>query len=619
MALGLLSGALTAAGDPAGVVVRKVIGQASARQDAKLPPGTLFTTGARSKSELALPKATARVGQHAAVETNASGLVLRQGVTLVASDPGGLRKTVEVRAPGYRLKVKGTVQVAFDPGHALKVVVLEGAVSVSLDGLLGEAEDLRAGQMLVINPSDHRLPEPAEVDVQRLVATSGLTGGEFGPLATAGKIKAATGAQGAAFASGNLRETGLLLRGLDNTVEVEHRSLARAEVPAARRAVDTVNNIFNGVDSFNDPLAVTQQRTYRFSPTASTADTMQNRVLTRDPLNVGRTHTLLVQMQPAFGIDASDPNDPIFTTLHGPLITGRVTVAPDFFASAPMKLEIDATVPDPVFPQLDIHDATLFTPANVSLGIIAGYGLDIGNSRVFTGQGAPSLTIDVQNNGLSIHHGSRVSGTNVTIQGGANATALQVDNSAIFAQRNLVIGSKNASTPIVIQNSTQLAALAANLQLLADRGPITITSPKSVSARRNLLIDAFIKEQASPTPGVVNLQNALLGADAIRVRGYAPAGDAVIINGSTLRANQLIELFAEGGGALRFQGQVELAAKLAKLAGAVVQVDPGGAVTIKGKGRVFTNDARYNTGAWGTISATKGLAAPAKYENRGKF
>lgn len=401
--------------------------------------------------------------------------------------------------------------------------------------------------------------------------------------------------------------------------------LAQAPAQTVRRPVDTAGNIFNGTDSFDNPSAVSGQRTFRFSKTTSSADTVENVVLARNHLNVGRTHTLLVKVVPALGIDVTDPNNPVFTTLHAPLITGRVTVSPDFFAAAPMKLEIDATTPDNRFPQLEISGATLFTPGGVSLGIVAVYGLDIGNSRVFTGRDAPSLSIDVLNNPLDIHDNSALSGTDIAIRGRPNVTELKIDHSTVQAQRNLTIGSRSAPVPIVIQNSTQLASLAANLELLANRGPITLNSPKSVSARRNLLIDAFINEQvdgsgqAITTPGLVDLHGGLFVADSIRLRGYAQGGDAVIINGSTMRANQLLELFAEGGGALRFQGAVTLQAKLAKLAGAVVQVDPNGTVTIKGKGRVFTDDARFNTGSWGTISASQGLAPTAKFSDRGKF
>src|SRR5689334_1410656 len=81
------------------------------------------------------------------------------------------------RAPGYRLKVKGTAQIAFEPGRALKVVALEGQVVIALDSVMGEFESLKPGQMLIINPSDNRLPEPVEVDLQRLVATSALMSG----------------------------------------------------------------------------------------------------------------------------------------------------------------------------------------------------------------------------------------------------------------------------------------------------------------------------------------------------------------------------------------------------------------------------------------------------------
>jgi hypothetical protein len=163
-------------------IVRKVIGQASAAAHTALPAGTTFSTGRRSRSEPGLGRAIARVGENADVQTTPGGLALRQGATLMASDPATFRRTVEVRAPGYRLKVKGTVQVSYEPGRAMKVVVLDGTATVALDSLAGEFETLQPGQLLVINPSDSRLPEFVEIDLNRLAPPASWWAGGFGAL-----------------------------------------------------------------------------------------------------------------------------------------------------------------------------------------------------------------------------------------------------------------------------------------------------------------------------------------------------------------------------------------------------------------------------------------------------
>jgi ferric-dicitrate binding protein FerR (iron transport regulator) len=131
--------------------------------------------------------------------TTEGGLSLKKGIMLVGSNPGRSRKSVRVNAPGYQMDVKGTVQIAYYPGSYVKITVLEGTVKVALQSLTGEFETLQPGQMLIINPADKRLPEPVVVDLNRLVSTSQLVGGPFGPPSTMDLINAAIAAQGSDF------------------------------------------------------------------------------------------------------------------------------------------------------------------------------------------------------------------------------------------------------------------------------------------------------------------------------------------------------------------------------------------------------------------------------------
>ena len=205
-----------AAAEEPSAVVRKVIGRASAPPNTPLEAGTNFATAARSKSELAVGPGLVRVGEKTDLQTTAKGLLLRQGISLVANPPGTFRKMIEVRTAGYRMKVRGTIQVAVVPGRSMKIVVLEGSATIALDSVAGEYETLSPGQMLIINPSDNRLPEPVEIDLQHLASTSALVGGELGALPTAANIAKAAESQTRSYARQDLISTPFLLRGSES-------------------------------------------------------------------------------------------------------------------------------------------------------------------------------------------------------------------------------------------------------------------------------------------------------------------------------------------------------------------------------------------------------------------
>lgn len=57
-------------------------------------------------------------------------------------------------------------------------------MTISLNSLSREKVTLKAGQVLLINPTDAELPEPLEIDLNRLVASAGLLADQFQPLPT---------------------------------------------------------------------------------------------------------------------------------------------------------------------------------------------------------------------------------------------------------------------------------------------------------------------------------------------------------------------------------------------------------------------------------------------------
>ena len=582
-------------------VVSKVFGKASAAPNTELPAGTAFTTGPRSKSEIALPRGIVRVGQKAELETTPKGLTLRQGMTLVASEPGRFRKTIEVRAPGYRLKVKGTVQVAFEPGRSLKVVVLEGSVTVALDSLMGEFETLRPGQMLIINPSDNRLPEPVEIDIQRLVATSALTSGEFGALATAGNIKAGTGAQGLDYARGNLAATPFLLRGTDTELELRQiRVLPDRQVPDPARVEQTIFQLVNDLADRN--ANVNEKPFLDLAP----LDTFGNQNIARSG---ARTALLRVNLNSQFG--EVPPGSFNFVQTAAPRLFGTITVDPDVFTNLTGILEFsvkDSVSDGPLLMQID-PGTNITTPPNVGLRFLT-LGLEASGATLQAGNAmSDSEPLEIRAAARDIRiTGSTLRGGTATIAGGSlggGTQHIEIDSTTVRGQRGVSIGLASVRTGITIRNSSELAALAASINVFSKGGPIAITD-SMLKDTRAILIDALDVDDASAA-GVVTIRNAQLAADAIRVRGFSPSGDALIIDGSTFNAAQFIKLYAEGASTLRFRNNVSLNTPLAVIAGKTVEVDAGGAVHITGKGRVFTDNDNYNKGGLGTINAGGGL------------
>jgi hypothetical protein len=156
-------------------LVRVVIGKSSAAANTPLGVGSRLTTSAKNRSEVSLDNGMVRTGSNTSLRiAGKDDVALEKGLALVAAKPRFFRRSVSVGTLQHRMKVRGTAQIYHEPGRSLRVVVIEGKMTVSLNSMTGESVTLGAGQVLVINPSENDLPEPMEIDLNRLSSTAAL-------------------------------------------------------------------------------------------------------------------------------------------------------------------------------------------------------------------------------------------------------------------------------------------------------------------------------------------------------------------------------------------------------------------------------------------------------------
>lgn len=98
----------------------------------------------------------------------------------VRAEPGGAKITTAA----VTAAITGTtVMLEYNPNAYVKFIVLEGTARIFLKGVLGESVLVHAGQLLMlhVSPMPNRLPDPVDVDINRILATSLLIRG-FPPI-----------------------------------------------------------------------------------------------------------------------------------------------------------------------------------------------------------------------------------------------------------------------------------------------------------------------------------------------------------------------------------------------------------------------------------------------------
>lgn len=148
---------------------------------------TSLQTGRRSRSEVRFQDDTiSRLGSNSifSFEQGTRDLRLEQGTILLAvpKDAGGAR----IRTATVTAAVTGTtIMMEYFLEKWVKIIVLEGRLVtwVEQNGKKSRQKTIKAGQMVVLKATDTRMPSAVDVDLQRLLKTSGLASQEiFGPL-----------------------------------------------------------------------------------------------------------------------------------------------------------------------------------------------------------------------------------------------------------------------------------------------------------------------------------------------------------------------------------------------------------------------------------------------------
>jgi len=549
--------------------VEAVKGGASAKTAQSLPAGSSFTTKKSSQSQIRLDKGFVRLGSNSQLQVGKDDQVnLKQGVMMVGSDGAKRRGTVKVTAPGYNFQVQGTALIAYQPGSYIKITVLEGRIRVALQSLLGEFETIEAGQMLVINPADKRLPDPVEVDLNRLVTTSVLTSNSaLGPPPTDPFIQASASDQNGDVNGGLVSRTPFALRGASPEVTV-----------------------FQLVNDLDNPNAVVNEKT--FDPPNNDFTSLSNINITRKG---AKARTLNVNMISQIENDGS-------VTL--PTISGNVTVDPDVYGGAPQKLAINADDTLRVLP-----GANVSTPANTALDLNA-LALDVQGATLKAGKGTQSsekLTLIAvgRDNSREFDLGvqnSTLEGGEVSVHGASKVGQTQrigFDSTTITAPKGITVGSSLIPASITVRNSSQLAALAGSIKFDSG-GRAILVDGSTLRANTN---NGQIVIDAGETGDLLTLRNSNLNADVIKARGHSASGDAVIIDGGSFVARTVLKFYAAGASVLRFRGNVSIDSPRAIFSARTVQVDLGGSVTSTGIVDIFVNPGQdnFNKPGFGTI------------------
>jgi hypothetical protein len=591
-----------------------VVGRASAPAQAQLDVGDRFGTGSKSSSQVSLDRGFFRVGSEAGVQVvSSNGLALEKGVMLVGANPERRRKAVEVSAPGYKMEIRGTALVAYYPGQYVKITVLEGKMKVALQSLLGEFESVEAGQMLIINPADKRLPEPVEVDLNRLVSTSQLLGGPLGAPSTQDLINGSISDQGGQFSAGQIARTPYLLRGASPEVNLALPN--RTAIDAANGLTRDEVSVFRLVNDIEDPTATVDSDNWlgrdgnQFNH-ASVGDVTINK-------RAAKVGTLNVNMQ---GTGANSPE-----------LFGRIRTSPEVFGGSKKQLVFltGATTGTAEGDTLMVRPGSdIQTPPGVALRL-RGLGLDVDGARLQAGKASlPSEELELSSNlhDLDIRN-SELRGGKVILSTKAGPDdpshqTLQVENSKVEAKNDIHVAASLKSATIVLRNSTELLALVGSITVQSKGGPITVDASK-LTARDQIVIDALDSEQPardSSVGGLLHLRGATMVADVIRARGYTASNDALIVEGGRFEAASMLKFYAESASTLRFRGQVDIKTPLAIFAGHTVEVENAGSVRVQnGQARVYVSPGndRFNRPGFGTIEANAVSVQP--YSQRPRF
>lgn len=186
-----------------------------ARLSDEIHEGTAVRTGLESRAELTFTDQTlARLGANTIFSFNEGtrNLDLGGGAMLlrVPKNAGG----ATIHTAAVTAAITGTtVLLEYHANAFIKFIVLEGTGRMFRKDHAGESVLVHAGQMLIVNPNSANLPDPVDVDLERLVKTSALLSGDFATIQSLTLIQRAIQEQSRQKAEHALLDTNLQITG----------------------------------------------------------------------------------------------------------------------------------------------------------------------------------------------------------------------------------------------------------------------------------------------------------------------------------------------------------------------------------------------------------------------
>ena len=205
--------------------------------------GTAVRTGDESRTELTFSDQTlARLGANTVFSFNEGTrkLDLGGGAMLLRVPKGAGGATV--RTAAVTAAITGTtVLLEYHPKAYIKFISLEGTARLYMKGRLGESVLIKPGQMLIVKPDAKRLPDPVDVDLDRLMKTCVLIT-DFPPLGSTPLIADEIKHQHDHKVDGNLIDTNLVIYGRGTLVTLID--------PTSLDTIDQKTNAVRGKTAF---------------------------------------------------------------------------------------------------------------------------------------------------------------------------------------------------------------------------------------------------------------------------------------------------------------------------------------------------------------------------------
>jgi hypothetical protein len=181
-------------------------------------------TGVRSRSELLFQDNTlTRIGAETffSFKTGTRDLTLEKG-SMLLQVPKGLGGA-KIHTGAVTAAITGTtIMIEYTPRSYLKVLVLEGSLRLSRNGAFGDSLLIRPGKMVIMKPDAKNIPDPVDVNLERIVKTSTLVNFPGEVLPSMQLIQVAIDEQKKQLAKGQLVPTNLVMGHGTNVVIVSN-------------------------------------------------------------------------------------------------------------------------------------------------------------------------------------------------------------------------------------------------------------------------------------------------------------------------------------------------------------------------------------------------------------